>query len=275
MSPMKSIFAGLAVSAVLAAPAFAGNVEPDPLYSATTIVTGEREETRYPGFVACFRDVLVRVSGDPRLASHPGIGELEVRARSFVWSYSYHDRYFGKPIADEQGTRDRPFDLTVQFDRKMIDTALASLGAHPWPEPRPRLVIAVGVRNTARTYMLASDSDLGSLQREAFFDASRRYALPIRFPEAAAFVAAGIDHAALDKPGSVSLAGLAGSTGAGHILSGQLNWSEADLGWIGAWRLDTPGKAVTWQVRGVNFDAAFRNAIGGAARYLSGNGEPD
>jgi hypothetical protein len=272
---LKTILAGLAMFGALAASAFAGNGSPDPLYSATTIVTGEREETRFPGFVACFRDVLVRVSGDPRLASRPGLTGLEARARSFVWSYTYHDRYFGKPIADEQGTRDRPFDLTVQFDGNMIDTALASLGARPWPEPRPRLVIAVGVRNTARTYMLVSDADLGSLQREAFFDASDRYAVPIAFPDSASLAAAGIDYEALASSKPASFAELARSAKADLVLSGRLDWSEADLGWIGAWLLVADGREIRWQVRGVNFDAAFRNAIGGAARFLSGNGEPD
>ncbi len=28
-----------------------------------------------------------------------------------------------------------------------------------------------------------------------------------------------------------------------------------------------------WQIRGVNFDAAFRNAMAGSARILSGHGE--
>ena len=38
--------------------------------------------------------------------------------------------------------------------------------------------------------------------------------------------------------------------------------------------LATAGAARHWQIRGVNFDTAFRDAILGAAEVLSGNGDP-
>jgi len=41
------------------------------------------------------------------------IGRVQIEARDFVRAFSYRDQFFGKPIRDEQGTRDRPFDLTV------------------------------------------------------------------------------------------------------------------------------------------------------------------
>jgi hypothetical protein len=59
------------------------------------------------------------------------------------------------------------------------------------------------------------------------------------------------------------------------LLAGTLAWSDTTLGWIGAWRLDMPGTSVRWQIGGVTFDEAFRNAMGGAAQVLSGNGQPE
>jgi uncharacterized protein len=57
-------------------------------------------------------------------------------------------------------------------------------------------------------------------------------------------------------------------------IVGDLQWSDAALGWVAAWSLETSGRRYRWSVSGVNYDEAFRNAVRGAARALSGNGEP-
>jgi len=57
-------------------------------------------------------------------------------------------------------------------------------------------------------------------------------------------------------------------------LVGDLQWSDAALGWVAVWSLAASGRRYRWSVSGVNYDEAFRIAIRGAARTLSGNGEP-
>ena len=57
-------------------------------------------------------------------------------------------------------------------------------------------------------------------------------------------------------------------------LVGDLRWRDAALGWIATWSLEASGRRHRWSVSGVNYDEAFRNAVRGAARVLSGNGEP-
>ena len=59
-----------------------------------------------------------------------------------------------------------------------------------------------------------------------------------------------------------------------QALAGSIVWSDKELGWIADWRLAANGATYRWQVRGVNFDEAFRVAIRGAAQILSGNGQP-
>ena len=51
-------------------------------------------------------------------------------------------------------------------------------------------------------------------------------------------------------------------------------WNEQALGWVADWRLGSRDESYGWQVRGVGFDDAFRNAMAGAAQILSGNGRP-
>jgi hypothetical protein len=94
------------------------------LYQARTIVTGQREETRGPGLERCLEDVLVKVSGDPLVLADPAIASMKGHAASYVTRFRYRDRMEGIPIHDEQGSRDRPYDLTVDFQANQIDAAL-------------------------------------------------------------------------------------------------------------------------------------------------------
>ena len=57
-------------------------------------------------------------------------------------------------------------------------------------------------------------------------------------------------------------------------LIGRLAWNDKALGWIAEWRLAFGGRLYRWQVRGVSFDDAFRNAMRGTATILSGYGRP-
>ncbi len=124
---------GLAAAAAwLALAGAAGAAEIVPrLYEATVFVTGQGEETRAPALARALAAVLVKVSGDPRLADDPGVAALAARAPDLVTGYGYRDRMEGIPVHDEQGSRDRPYDLTVAFDAAGVDAALAGLGRAP------------------------------------------------------------------------------------------------------------------------------------------------
>lgn len=258
------------LAVLLTSPAPADTAE--NIYQTRTIVTGERAETRTPGIKRCFMDALVKVSGDRRLPNDPKARELAGDAQSFVTNYTTRDRMFGKPLKDEQGTRDRPYDLNVDFDPVKLDAALAMLGRKPWPTPRPRLMIFLAVKNTARTYLLADGADLGSLQREAFQDAAVKYGVPVGFPSQGDFEKAGLSFDNLPETPPDRLQSMVGA--AAIPLRGTLIWDNKALGWIATWHLLHDARDHTWSIKGVNFDAAFRDAVSGAAQVLSGNGEP-
>jgi hypothetical protein len=246
----------------------------EDLYQARTIVTGQGEESRGVRLAECLAQVLVKVSGDPRLAGDPAVGALAGQASEFVADFHYRDRMAGIPVHDEQGTRDRPYDLTVSFHPEKIDAALRSLGREPWRSPRPRVVVFLGVGLGATSYLLASDGARGRDQREALAAAAERFGIPMALPDEAALVKAGLsyqDLPALDLP---RLDAAARAMGGDLALAGDMLWSEEALGWVADWRLGTGGKRYRWQIRGVGFDEAFRNAMAGAAQILSGHGPP-
>ncbi|WP_378945211.1 DUF2066 domain-containing protein [Mesorhizobium sp. ANAO-SY3R2] len=244
------------------------------LYTMRTVTSGTAEPRRAIGFAQCFRDVLVRVSGDQRLLDEPLVAEQASHAGDLVASYSFRDRLAGIPIHDEQGSYDRPHDLACVFDPAKLDAFLERLGRKPWLV-RPRLVAAIAIRDMkGAEYLLASDSRGGRDEdmRAALAAAADRLALPLVLPSLQQLSRAGIvaDGTASDG----RLGALATSAGTDLALSGKMVWSDAALGWVADWRLASSGTVRHWEIRGVGFDDAFRDGVAGAAQVLSGNGEP-
>jgi uncharacterized protein len=273
MRVLRSLMLLFGALIAFAHPAAAQDI--DALYRATAIVTGTGEENRLIGFRLTMEDVIVRVSGDYRLIVSGKAAPTIADAASFVTNIHYHDRYEGIPVHDEQGTHDRPHDLTVDFDQARINTALFSMGSRPWLLPRPRLLVVLGVRNAKGTFVLSGDGDQGFYMRDSFTASSDRIAIPIALPSLAAIKSANLQPEAIGTADLASLDALAKENGADQALAGTLEWSDAARGWIAEWRLTFAGRNYAWRMRGVSFDDAFRNALRGAAQVLSGNGQPE
>lgn len=244
------------------------------LYQARTFVTGQTEANRGFGFGQCLIDVLVKVSGDPRLIDDPGVAAMAGEAGTFVSAFRYRDLMGGIPLHDEQGTRDRPYELTVNFHPAKIDAALQRLGRKPWTASRPRIVVFLGVRHGTNTYTLTSDGDRGPGMREALAEAAERVGMPMALPGLSALAKAGPNFEKSPAPDLPSLNTMAKAVGGDVALAGSLVWSEEALGWIADWRLGGSERTYRWQIRGVNFDDAFRSAMRGAVQILSGHGQP-
>jgi hypothetical protein len=267
-----AVFAALLVWVVVGrdnSPGFAGNI-----YQSRAIVTGEREETRLPVLGQCLKDVLKKVSGDPVIDRDPRVETFAGQAQAYIKSFSYRDRMEGIPIHDEQGTRDRPYDLTIDFQPEKIDELLQALGHKPWTARRPTIVVMLAVKYEARSYLLTGDENEGFDQRESFMSAAWLTGMPMTLPSAAAFKEAGMTAEKLPTADLGKLTKIARASGGGIVLVGSIAWNKGMLGWKGDWQLHSADGPHHWQIRNVNFDAAFRSAMRGAAQVFSGHGEP-
>lgn len=244
------------------------------LYQARTIVTGQRPETRNPGLQRCLAEVIVRVSGDQRLASAPALQPFFAAADAPVLNIGYRDLYAMRKIADEQGTRDRPYEMTVAYDAAKIDAMLKVLGSRPWLGDRPRLAVFLAVHHIGSRYILTGTAEAGDLQRQSFQDASWKYALEVVIPSEYRLQQAGLTIDNLPNASLRQLRPLTDASVGETPLLGLLAWDKALLGWKARWRIAAGGEEHSWGIEGVNFDAAFRNAVGGAAQLLSANGTP-
>ncbi|TKW79984.1 MAG: DUF2066 domain-containing protein [Bradyrhizobium icense] len=251
--------------ACLAAPALAE----ENLYRAQTIVTGTGEANRIIGFATCLEDVLIKVSGQLRLAGDKRLAPFKAGAARFVRDFSYRDEKGGKPKNDEQGTRDRSFVLTAEFDDAAVNGILAKLGAKPWLSRRPTLAVFAELNPGARRLVVSADAKDAELQRAALIAAAARRGMPIVLPDAA-------DLAGLDSPGQqlaaiapAALSGIASRRGGEVVLTARLVWDDQALRWNSAWQLDGKDRAQRWRGAAVTYDEAFRQGLGAAAQILS------
>ena len=244
------------------------------LYRAKVTVTGQGEANRIIGFAACLEDVLIKVSGAQKLSGDRRLAAYKSKAGDLVTAFSYRDQFSGKPIRDEQGTRDRPYDLTVEFEESKIDDILGALGLKPWLSHRPRLAVFVEMEQGPKSYLVTSDGTRSDLQRDSLLAAADRRGMDIVLPTTAALAKSNITGAELRRAPFAALAPVAAAQGGEVVLVGRLVWNDRELGWATQWQMDWRGRTHRWQIRGVTFDEAFRRGIGGAAQILSGNGDP-
>ncbi|KRR28081.1 hypothetical protein CQ14_31775 [Bradyrhizobium lablabi] len=240
------------------------------LYRTKVTVTGQGEANRIAGFATCLEDVLIKVSGAQKLAGDRRLAPYKSKAKDFVTTFSYRDQFLGKPIRDEQGTRDRPYDLTVDFEESKIDEILKKLGLKPWLSHRPVLAVFVAMEQGPRNYIVTIDGALSDLQRDALLAAADKRGMLIVLPGGAALAKSNINGETLGTMPLSALAPVAAEQDAEAVLIGRLVWDDRQLGWTTQWQIDWAGQTHRWQVRGVTFDEAFRRGIGGAAQILSG-----
>lgn len=217
-------------------------------YEARAIVTGSDLRSRPAGMAACLADVLVKVSGDPSLRDDPRLTALQADAAKYASDFDYWDRMSGISHHDEQGSSDRPYNLSVRFDPKRIDTILRRLGRAPWPDPRPVLLLRVHVEGQGAPFDVTAAEPRAAGMRAALVDAAEKYGMRVLLPGDGA--------------------------GGGIPLVGHLVLNEAALGWVADWHLDRHGSGRDWRISDVNFDEAFRDGVRGAMQVLSGHGTP-
>ena len=208
------------------------------LYRAQAIVTGQGEANRIIGFASCLEDVLIKVSGAQKLAGDRRLAAYKSNAKSFVKAFSYHDQFSGKPHRDEQGTRDRPYDLTVDFEESKIDEILKALGLKPWLSHRPRLAVFVEMKQGPKNFIVTADGTQSDLQRDALLAAADRRGMGIVLPSAQALAKSNLNGAELKPVPSSTLAAVAAEQGGEVALVGQLVWDDRKLGWATQWQMD-------------------------------------
>jgi uncharacterized protein len=244
------------------------------LYRAQTIVTGTGETNRLIGFATCLEDALIKVSGQLPLSGDPRLAPYKADAAKLVRDFSYRDEKGGKPKNDEQGTRDRSFVLTAEFDEAGINGVLAKLDVKPWLSRRPVLGVFAELQPGARRFVVTADSKDSDLQRAALLAAAAMRGMQLALPDAAALAAVGASDQPLAAIAPAKLTEAAHQRGGEVLLIARLVWDDQSLKWNSDWQLDwqdsaNQARSRQWRVAVDTFDETFRQGIGTAAQILS------
>jgi uncharacterized protein len=265
--------ATIAMVLLFALPAVAAESTAE-LYRAQTIVTGTGETNRLIGFATCLEDALIKVSGQLRLSGDPRLAPYKADAAKLVRDFSYRDEKGGKPKNDEQGTRDRSFVLTAEFDEAGINGVLAKLDVKPWLSRRPVLGVFAELQPGARRFVVTADSKDSDLQRAALLAAAAMRGMQLALPDAAALAAVGASDQPLAAIAPAKLTEAAHQRGGEVLLIARLVWDDQSLKWNSDWQLDwqdsaNQARSRQWRVAVDTFDETFRQGIGTAAQILS------
>jgi len=230
--------------------------QPD-LYSATVIVTGrDNLAERARGIREALPLVLTKLTVDAEIAERAAAERIVDQADAAVERFDYLDRKEGIQISDEQGTRERSFELTVHFDPRKVDAMVAKLGGQVWTSERPEVAVALLVDDGSATYLVTQTSERGWGQRLALEDASKALALPVALPTEAPAVETPVAAAA--KVGADAAARLEG-----HMTITPAGYWDTD------WQFRAAGAQTDFATDGVTFDAAIGEALRRSAKALA------
>jgi hypothetical protein len=246
----------LALFGSVQASAQSGKLTDDALYKAETVVTGTGEAERMRGFREGAEEVAIKLTGNAGLAGRKQIEPILDGVTGLVAEHSYEDRMKGIPIHDEQGTRDRPHYLRITFDKAKFDAGLRKAGLRKWSE-RPPIVVWLGVRDTSRRYVLASDGPEGYGQREVLKDISEKRGVPIILPSKGQIA---VTYDSVQNRRWHLLEQETKKLGAEGVLAGVLEF-DGNVGWNTRWALVGPRTKARWSMKGVTFDVALKRAI--------------
>ena len=211
---------------------------PDTAYMCRAFVTGTDNRDRPGGIARCWAEVLTKISGDPR----PLAAEPVPPPPGAVADFYYLDRMTIEARHDEQGSRDRPYDLVVRFVQAAVGKALAD--RHETVDVSPPFRLSVGGSITkagAVNPLTASDAN-DEQARHALDDAAQRFGVTLSF--------APNDTAAMP-------------------VTGRIRWTDA--GWTATWTAPSQSGPMSWTIEGASMDAAMRAAVLGARAIASGH----
>ena len=146
------------------------------LYRAEAAVAGVEASQRSKAIRQALVKVLVKVTGNRKIASRKALAGDIKNASRYVQQYSYQ-----LAKGAEVGSEGEPQRyLLVSFDRLAIDRLLREQGLPVWSENRPSILSWTGVERRGRRRL--TDSERDAPVRSALEKTARARGLPLLFP---------------------------------------------------------------------------------------------
>lgn len=157
------------IAALLATPAAA--VKVTSLYTAEVAVPTQAADVRAEAIRKGFLDVLMRVSGNPDVASAPGIKAGLSKAEYYVQEYSYSAATVDSATVT----------LKVTFDEDDVNRLLKNAGVVYWGDTRPLVMLWMAVTDSDHQTVIIGGDDATAVM-ESVKAEGKRVGLPLILP---------------------------------------------------------------------------------------------
>lgn len=146
------------------------------LYQVQELVASQSGEARKAAAADALARVLVRVTGDRKIADLPELSGHLSQAQNYVLQFGYGRS--DQTLTDEQGVESPAFALTFRFSEPAVEKLLKRLQLPNWPASRPSLLVWLIEDQwpNGRALVKAPEPEQ-SIRQEAM-----RRGLPIQFP---------------------------------------------------------------------------------------------
>jgi len=169
------------LTAALAIPLSSQAVEVSGLYGAETAVTGQGRAERRSTARQLLQEVVLKVSGDPSVASAKQLKPLYKKASRLIQQYRYDPLPENDPLLTNSDSAPSPFThlLHIDFDAAAIDAAILAAGFHIWGQQRPETLVWLAVDEGQSRHLVTNADSPWRLTLEAY---AKKRGMPLIFP---------------------------------------------------------------------------------------------
>lgn len=202
LTSCKTVFFGLLLSTASAAAHAATVTQMTDLYSFEVIVADTSRAQRKTGLINGLEQVMVRITGDKRIGTHPAAAGLFGQAENFIQRYGYSKReVVEEPANPEESVSPEEAEdsavnthvepdvfaerketrteivLSGRFEASTLDRALREGGLPVWDARRPLVLLLGSLEDGSDSHSFIHESLQPVLE-----DAAKLRGLPIRLP---------------------------------------------------------------------------------------------
>ena len=146
----------------------------DHLYQAEVSVADQGQQERNRAITEGFRQMLVKVTGNPNIGLNQSLAGTFRKASRFVQQYRYRVETGEADTAAEQRF------LRITFDKQAVDRVLRENGLPVWGKSRPLIIVWTGFDNGSRRKLLSPEFDQKIMTM--FNSAADSRGIPLLFP---------------------------------------------------------------------------------------------
>jgi hypothetical protein len=231
------------------------------LFAAQKPVGDESAETRNAALSEMLQQVLVRVSGNPAIASQPAAADVLKAAPRLVQQYRYRS-------VEESGELVRY--LWARFDQAGVERMLRERGLPLWTQ-RPEVLVWLAVEQSGQRKLLALDSE--PAVREALVGRAAERGLPLQLPLMDLEDQAALLPADLWSDYQQNIRTASARYPHDRVLTGRLS-ARSDGRWQGAWTLMGPADTQRFESPALSPQETLRFAIDRTQELLAARYAP-